>query len=139
MKSRRRTQKLDTILNYSAQFKDMQIPLKDLYNHLQINYPGFTGADITQALNKLLIDHNISGTDPGYYKITLKGVVFLEDGGYLAQKQNKLVKSRYQNYIKKYETENSPLFPWILALAGILIVAGVLRMGFLYYHWSIPF
>jgi hypothetical protein len=132
--------KRDIALDYLERYKDRLVPANELNSYLQSTHPDdFSLDDIRKALNALVFDGFIKSVLPGYYQITLKGIILRENGGYAAQAEENNIRANHIQFASGFDNQDTSLYPWILAICGLLLVLAILRCGFLFWHWNIPF
>jgi hypothetical protein len=140
MKFLKTTEKLDTVLNYANNHNDRDISTNELFKYLQVTYPDtFSLAEIQSIIKKLLQERHLVTTDPGFYKITLEGTVFLEGGGYTIQRRSNYVKRQYLKIAHRSGNQSASLILWVLAIAALLVTYLILKYGYDHFNWKLPF
>jgi len=134
------TEKLDTVLNYFKTHQDRDISVNELSGYLQLTYPGiFAGNQIHSIIKNLLRDRHIALTIPNFYKITLQGIVFLENGGYTVQRKSNYIKRQYLKMAHRAGNQSTNLILWALAIAGLLVAYLIFKYGYDHFNWKLPF
>ena len=140
MKYLKPSEKMDTVLGYLKDHPDTEISTKEIDGYIKIFNPGaFGSSDLKSILKILANDHHIQVITPGLYKVTLEGVVFMENGGYTTQRKENHVKRSYIKFTKKAGNETSSLMLWF---TGFVIFFGayfLFKYGYHHWNWKIPF
>jgi hypothetical protein len=140
MKNLTQVEKRDIALSYIARFKDRQITANELNRYLQISHPGdFTPDDTQNVLNTLVLDGFSRIASAGVYQVTLKGLISRENGGYAVQAERNNIRANHLQLAIAIDSQDVSLYPWMLAIGGILSVLALVAYGFLFGQWNIPF
>jgi len=131
---------MDVVLGYFKNHPDEELTNGDVTGYVKVSNPGaFAPRDLKSILKILVNDHHLQVITPGLYKITLEGIVFMEDGGYTVQRRERYVKRRYTKFTHQAGNESSSLTLWLI---GFLITFGayfLFRYGYHHWNWKIPF
>jgi hypothetical protein len=140
MNNLKATEKLDTVLNYFQNHGDRDISIRELSEYLQLVHPGiFTDTEINWIINNLLKDRHIIVTIPKFYKITLEGTLFFENGGYTIQRKSDYIKRQYLKIAHRSGNQSTNLILWVLAMTGMLVAYLILKYGYDHFNWKLPF
>ena len=131
---------MDVVLGYLKNHPDTELTTGNIAGYVELTNPGaLTPKDLSAILKILANDHHIEVLTPGLYRVTFEGIVFMEDGGYTVERQERLTERQYIKYTKKVGNETSSMMLWLI---GFLIVFGayfLFRFGYHYWNWNIPF
>jgi hypothetical protein len=140
MKYLKPSEKMDVVLGYLKNHPDTELTTGNIAGYAELTNPGaFTPKDLSAILKILANDHHIEVLTPGLYRVTFEGIVFMEDGGYTLERQERLTERQYIKYTQKVGNETSSMMLWLI---GFLIVFGayfLFRYGYYYWNWKIPF
>ena len=131
------SEKLDRVLSYFKEHKDNDLTTNDINKYLNITFPGdFQTSDIKGILRRLHRDRHIHSR-LGIHKITLEGIVFLENGGYQVNRQEVKIKKQYLSWAARLSEERASLFPWLMGILILLIAIIVIATVYFNWHWGI--
>jgi len=140
MKKLREVEKIDVVLKYANEHRDHEISENKLLGYLQLSHPAaFTNSEVASALKIMLKNRHINKISPGFYKITLNGIVFLESGGYTFQSKSNFIKRQYLRVARGSGNQTNSLFLWFLAIVGAIAAYLFIKYGYEHWDWKIPF
>lgn len=133
-------EKFGLVLNYANKYPEREVSVNELTGYLKLTHPDiFSIGEIRNVLNKLTAERHMSTLDSRFYKITLEGIVFLENGGYNAKNKENFIKRQYLKVARRSDEPNGSLLPWFMALLALAIIIIFLKFGFDHWNWQVPF
>ncbi|WP_461453506.1 hypothetical protein [Mucilaginibacter sp.] len=140
MRSLKPSEKMDAILGYLKDHSNDELSIRAIDGYIKYSKPGaLESRDLKRILKILTNDHHIQVITPGLYKVTLEGIIFMENGGYTIQRKENQVRRQYLKFSKKAGNETSSLTLWLI---GFLIIFGayfLFQYGYHHWNWKIPF
>jgi hypothetical protein len=140
MKYLKPSEKMDVVLGYLKNHPDDELTTKQIDGYIKSSNPDdFGRSDLKGILKILTNEHHIQVITPGLFKITLEGIVFMENGGYTVQRKENQVKRRYIKFTKKAGNETSSLMLWFIGFVIFFSAYFLFEYGYHHWNWKIPF